>query len=170
VKRSCMEFSRVFSSPVAKILFVHCAQKVEIFKKAATAKLRCSPDHGMATTENFYYVPYLTERTTPHYLLWGPHSDFSKCGSYFCRTLYLSVSCFLGWRWFCIVFFVFYAIRMFVFLNILVMVLVSLPMLVNVAHFCLCIVLGVVFLVCFGFLCMSIRGGYLLLCSIVFMS
>jgi hypothetical protein len=26
--------------------------------------------------------------TTPHYLLWGPHSDFSKCGSYFCRILY----------------------------------------------------------------------------------
>jgi hypothetical protein len=36
------------------------------------------------------YVSYLTERTTPHYLLWGPHSDFSKCGSYFCRTLYMT--------------------------------------------------------------------------------
>jgi hypothetical protein len=34
------------------------------------------------------------------------------------------------------VFFVLYAIRMFVFLNHLVMVLVSLPMYVNVAHFC----------------------------------
>jgi hypothetical protein len=31
VKRLCMGFSRVFSSPVAKILFVHCARKVDIF-------------------------------------------------------------------------------------------------------------------------------------------
>jgi hypothetical protein len=30
------------------------------------------------------------EMDPPHYLLWGPHSDFSKCGSYFCRTLYIS--------------------------------------------------------------------------------
>jgi hypothetical protein len=52
-----MEFSRVFSSPVAKILFVHCARKMEIFKKAANTKPRCSPDHGMATTENFIMYP-----------------------------------------------------------------------------------------------------------------
>jgi hypothetical protein len=45
------------------------------------------PRHG--DNWKLYYVPYLMERTTPHYLLWGPHSDFSKCWSYFCRTLYV---------------------------------------------------------------------------------
>jgi hypothetical protein len=30
---------------------------VEIFEKAATTKPRCSPDHGMATTENFIMYP-----------------------------------------------------------------------------------------------------------------
>jgi hypothetical protein len=66
--------------------------------------------------------------------------------------------------------FVLYAIRMLVFLNNLVMVLVSLPMYVNVAHFCLFAVLGVVFLACFGFVRMRICGGCLLLCSIVSIS
>jgi hypothetical protein len=45
------------------------------------------PRHG--DSWKLYYLPYLTELTKPHYLLWGPHSDFSKCGSYFCRTLYI---------------------------------------------------------------------------------
>jgi hypothetical protein len=84
--------------------------------------------------------------------------------------LYLSVSCFLGWRWFCIVFFVLYAIRMFVFLNSLVMALVSLLMYVNVAHFCFCIVLGVMFVFCFVLVYKHVCGGYLLLCDIVFIS
>jgi hypothetical protein len=60
-------------------------------KKASTTKPRCSPNHGMADWK-LYYVLYLTARTTPLYLLWGPHSDFSKCGSYFCRILYLRLS------------------------------------------------------------------------------
>jgi hypothetical protein len=30
---------------------------VEIFKNAATTKPRCSPDHGMATIENFIMYP-----------------------------------------------------------------------------------------------------------------
>jgi hypothetical protein len=44
------------------------------------------PQHG--DDGKLYDVPNLTELTTPLYLLWGPHSDFLKCGSYFCRTLY----------------------------------------------------------------------------------
>jgi hypothetical protein len=39
------------------------------------------PRHG--NNWKLYYVPYLTERTTPYYLLGGPHSDF-------CRILYMS--------------------------------------------------------------------------------
>jgi hypothetical protein len=60
-------------------------------------------------------------------------------------------------------FFVLYAIRIFVFLNSLAMVLVSLPMYVNVSHFCL----SIVFLFCFAFVCERVCGGYLLLCNII---
>jgi hypothetical protein len=51
------------------------------------ASMLTQPRHG--DDLKLYDVPNLTERTTPLYLLWGPHSDFSKCGSYFCRTLYM---------------------------------------------------------------------------------
>jgi hypothetical protein len=54
--------------------------------------------------------------------------------------LYLSVFCFLSWRWFCFVFLVLYAILIFVFFNNFVMVLVYFPVYVNVAHFCFCVV------------------------------
>jgi hypothetical protein len=54
------------------------------------ASMITRPRHG--DNWKLYYVPYLMEWTTTHYLLWGPHSDFSKCGSYFCRTLYLTKS------------------------------------------------------------------------------
>jgi hypothetical protein len=54
---------------------------------------------------------------------------------------YMSVVLFLGFRWFCIVFLVLYVMRMLVFFNNLVMVLVSLPVYVNVAHFCFCVVM-----------------------------
>jgi hypothetical protein len=49
--------------------------------------------------------------------------------------------------------------RMLLFFNSLVMVLVSLPVYVNVDHFCFCVMLGVVFsfLLVFGF--MYVCGG-----------
>jgi hypothetical protein len=53
------------------------------------ASMLTRPRHG--DDWKLYYVPYLMERTTPHYLLWGAHSDFSKCGSYFCHTLYNTI-------------------------------------------------------------------------------
>jgi hypothetical protein len=59
------------------------------------------------------------------------------------------------------------AIRMSVFLNNLVMVLVWLPTYVNVAHFCCCVVLDILFV--FG-LCINAWGRYPLLCSIIFIS
>jgi hypothetical protein len=36
------------------------------------------PRHG--DSSKLYYVPYLTERTTPHYLLWGPTVIFRNVG------------------------------------------------------------------------------------------
>jgi hypothetical protein len=81
--------------------------------------------------------------------------------------LYLSVSCFLGWRWFCIVFFVLYAILIFVFLNSLIMVLVSLPYM-NVTHFCFCVVLSAMFLLCFPLEYRRVCGEYWLFCSTAF--
>jgi hypothetical protein len=71
----------------------------------------------------------------------------------------MSVVLFLGFRWFCIVFLVLYAMRMLVFLNNLVMVLVSLPVYVNVSHFCFCVVLGDVFLFILVFVFMYVCGG-----------
>jgi hypothetical protein len=65
------------------------------------------------------------------------------------------------------VFFVLYAIRMSVFLNNPVIVLVSLPIYVNVVHFCFCGVLGVVFMFCFFlFVCVFEVGNccYVVLC------
>jgi hypothetical protein len=56
---------------------------------------------------------------------------------------------------------------MLVFFNNLVMVLVSFPTYVNVAYFCFCIMLGVLFLFCFvPCLGMCIVGN-LLFCNIV---
>jgi hypothetical protein len=62
---------------------------------------------------------------------------------------------------------VLYAIRMLVFLNNLVTFLVWLPTFVNVAHFCCCVLLDILFL--FG-LYINAWGGYPLLCSIIFIS
>jgi hypothetical protein len=50
------------------------------------ASLLTRPQHGKLKTL-LYTQPNGTDHTL--YLLWGPHNDFSKCGSYFCRTLYL---------------------------------------------------------------------------------
>jgi len=69
VKRSLVYCSRVFSSPVLKIVFVYCARNVEIcfvaqnalcvavthsafLKNVSIKKPYCSSDHGMVTTEN----------------------------------------------------------------------------------------------------------------------
>jgi hypothetical protein len=56
---------------------------------------------------------------------------------------------------------VLYAMRMLVFLNNLVMVLVSLPVHVNVAHFCSCVVLGnvLLFILVFVFMYVCVCGG-----------
>jgi hypothetical protein len=76
--------------------------------------------------------------------------------------LYLSVMCFFGWRWFCIVFFVLYAIRMSVFFNNLVMVLVSLPMYVNV-HFFMCCVGYHIHGLFFLFVCVYLRWVFVVM-------
>jgi hypothetical protein len=47
------------------------------------------------------------------------------------------------------------------------MVLVNLPMPVKIAHLCYCIVLGVMFLLCFVLVFKNVCGGYLLFYNIV---
>jgi hypothetical protein len=73
--------------------------------------------------------------------------------------LYMSVVLSLGRRWFCNIFLVLYAMRRLVSLNSLVMVFVSLPVYVNVDHFCFSAVLGVVYLFILVFVIMYVCGG-----------